>query len=79
MTAGVGLRCFDSDRKTWASIRSFVGVPAGAASLEFENSKAGASDVLLAFDHQPVYCQILSSSYSTPFCAKDRKAFFAIV
>lgn len=49
----IRLRRLDSDRKNWASIRSFVVVPAGAASLEFENSKAGASDVLLAFDHQP--------------------------
>ncbi len=36
----IRLRRLDSDRKNWASIRSFVVVPAGAASLEFENSKA---------------------------------------
>ena len=32
----IRLRRLDSDRKNWASIRSFVVVPAGAASLEFE-------------------------------------------
>ena len=49
----IRLRRLESNRKNWAAIRSFVVTPTGAASLAFANTKAGASDILRAFDRQP--------------------------